>query len=241
MSTPDTNNIGIKLQAVGENLNTWGAPNLNNDFSVVSNITSGFNPITINGDYNVAANETNYATNNPSEYATLKLVAGTVAAAFNFIWANRPKRTLVWNATAFAAQMKLTASTGFSLPAGATAWIATDGATDVYNTSPSLIPASAVILGPLTIAGQLHGVVAGTVPTDGVNKTQMETAIANASFPASAGTVLISGTDTTAGYLAQKITLNGAVIAPTNPGGNEAINIVIDEGQLSLIAGVYAL
>ena len=29
MSSADTNNIGIKLQAAGENLNTWGDPNLN--------------------------------------------------------------------------------------------------------------------------------------------------------------------------------------------------------------------
>src|SRR5689334_10702740 len=119
MSSADTNNPGIKLQDVGENLNTWGNPNLNNALVVLSNLSSKFNPITINGDYSFASNTTNYSTSNPDEVALVKFVAGSVAANFNVTMAARNKRLPMWNATPYAAQIKLAASAGFSLPAGA--------------------------------------------------------------------------------------------------------------------------
>lgn len=233
MSTPDTNNIGIKLQAAGENLNTWGDPNLNNDFIITSHLSSGWNPITINGNYDVASNETNFSTTNPSEYAIIKLVTGTVAAAFTFTLANRAKRMLVWNATSFACQMKLSVTTGFSLPAGYFAWIGTDGAADVYNLSPNLIA------GPLTVAGQIHGVTNPTATTDGANKTYVDTAIATAGLPATSGTILNSGGDTTAGYHAAKhsLTISGALTgaySTTNPGANENLLLTLSVGALGL-------
>ena len=87
----------------------------------------------------------------------------------------------------------------------------------------------------------MRNLTAGTEATDAVNKTQMETAIAAAGIPSSAGTVRVSLNDTTPGYLGQKITLNGAVIVPTNPGANETVDIVLNEGQLALVSGVYGL
>lgn len=222
-SNPAANAIGVELQTAGENLNTWGDPKLNNALQVLVNLSVGWKAWTINGNYLVS--ETSYATTNDTENAFIKLVPGTVTAAFNVTVPGRSKRHIIWNATLFAATIKLAATSGFVLPAGAIAISATDGVTDVYNVGPTHAGTSTQATDANAYA--LWGAV--------------ESAIATAGLPATAGTVLISGTDTTAGYLGQKITLNGSAISPTNPAGNEKINIVIDEGQSVLVAGVLAV
>lgn len=223
MSTPDTNNPGIKLQAAGENLNTWGDPNLNNDLIVLSHLASGWLPITISGDYTVSSNETNYSTTNPSEYAALKLVAGTVTAAFNFTLAARAKRFLLWNATGYTATVKLSATTGFTLPTGRIVIVATDGSADAYNFSPNYIGTA----------------VTPTNSGDVANKLYVDTAVATAGLPATAGTVLVSGSDLTAGYVGTKVnvTASGAasvVASIVNPGTNEVKTFAIAVGALGL-------
>lgn len=228
MSSADTNNPGLKLQDVGENLNTWGNPNLNNDFVICSNLASKFNSITINGDYSFASNTVNYATNNPDEVALVKTVAGSVAANFTMTLAARQKHFTAWNGTLYAQTMKLATSAGFSLPAGGIAMVATDGASDVYNVSPTHCGTSTQATDSNAYA--LWGAV--------------QTAIATASFPATAGTSLVSGTDTAAGYLGTKLTVSGSLTKTiTNPTGNAAVNIdfTFDEGQGALYAGVFAL
>lgn len=201
MSTPDTNNIGIKLQAAGENLNTWGDPNLNNDLVVLSNMGSKWNPVTINGDTTIS--ETNYSTTNDTEVATIDLVAGTVSAAFNLVWPSRDKRVLVRNSSGYTCTHKLSATSGFAHPTGRTVLLATDGSTDMVLMSPNF-----------------GGV---TSPTSGSRDipawSAVETAIATASLPATAGTVLISGTDTTAGYVAAKATVNMGGLTTTQVSG----------------------
>lgn len=222
MSTADATLIGVKLQAAGENLNTWGDPNLNNDLIVLARASHGWNSKTINGDTTIS--ETNYSTTNDTEVATIKLVAGTVAAAFNLVLVGRARRLLIWNATGFTATPKLSTTAGFSLPNGCVAMVATDGVADVYNLSPNFIGTGHVV----------------TNSGDVTNKAYVDTAIATAGLPATAGTVLNSGGDTTAGYLSQKITVSGSlVLTTTNPGGNEKANIafVYDEGQAALFAG----
>ncbi len=226
MSTPDTNNIGIKLQAAGENLNTWGDPNLNNDLIIASNLASKWNVLTVNvGGYTVS--ETNYSTTNDTEVAFIKLNAGTIAAAFNFVMVGRAKRVLVWNNTGYTATLKLAATTGFSLPTGRIALVATDGSTDVYNASPSYIGTANTI----SNAG------------DVANKSYVDTAIATAVIPAAAGTVLNSGSDTTAGYLGTKATAktNGGLVRSTlNAGANEQNQFALDNTNLAASTNVAA-
>lgn len=205
MSTPDTNNIGIKLQSAGENLNTWGDPNLNNDLIVLSNLSSKWNPLTINGDTTIS--ETNYSTTNDTEVATIKLVAGTVSAAFSVTFPARDKRILVWNASGYAATLKLSATSGFSLPNNRIVWIATDGTTDLYNMSPNY-----------------GGVASPSNNLDIPAWSAVQTAIATAGLPATAGTVLNSGMDTTAGYNTQKNRVSSDTLltyATQNSGANE--------------------
>lgn len=227
MSTADTNNIGIKLQAVGENLNTWGDPNLNNDFIVLSNLTSKWNAVTINGDTTVS--ETNYATTNTTEVAIIKWNAGTVTAAFNYVIPGRSKRLLIWNNTGYAGTVKLAATTGFAIPTGRIALVGTDGSTDVYNMTPNF-----------------GGIASPTTGSRDIPAwSAVESAIATASLPATAGTVLNSGTDTTAGYLSAKFTVQVSTLTTTqvsgltsltfstvHAGGVEQIGIAVSPGYV---------
>lgn len=212
-STPATNAIGVEKQAVGENLNTWGDTKLNIALQVLANLGVRWNPLTINGDTTIS--ETNYATTNDTEVAVLKLVAGTVVAAFNLVLPGRSKRILVWNASGYTATAKLSATSGVSLPTNGIAWISTDGTTDVYNLSPT--HAGTTTQATDSNAYALWGAV--------------QTAIANAALPAASGAVLNSGTDTTAGYLQTKLDASSnASWSTENPVGNEKALLTIKTG-----------
>lgn len=219
MSSPATNAIGVKLQAAGENLNTWGvSPNLNDALQVLANIGVKWNPLTINSGATTTISEVNYATTNDTEVATIDLVAGTVAAAFALVLPGRAKQIVIRNSAGYAATIKLAATTGFALPTGRIAIVATDGTTDVVNLTPNF-----------------GGI---TVPTTGSGDipawSAVEAAIAAAGLPASAGTVLNSGTDTTAGYLSNKVTSANAIAAWTtqSAGGNEKALLTVNPGAL---------
>ncbi len=224
MSTPDTRNIGVKLQAAGENLNTWGDPNLNNDLIVLSNLASKFNSLTINVGATTTISETNYSTSNDTEVALMKLTAGTIAAAFSLVFPGRQKCLPVFNACGYASTIKLAATTGFTLPNNRIALVATDGSADVINATPNYGGVTTPTSGSLDIPAW----------------SAVETAIANATFPATAGTVLVDGTDTTAGYIGTKLSLVSAnsalVITPstTSPGGNETKVWTFTAGALGL-------
>ena len=226
MSSADTNNPGIKLQAAGENLNTWGDPNLNNDLIILSNLASKWNPLTVNASVDFNTLVSNYSTTNPDEVATIKLVQGTVAAAFNVTFTARMKRILFWNATNYTATLKLSASSGFSLPSGRFALVSTDGANDVYNLSPN------------------YGGVA--TPLNGLDIpawSAVQSAIATAGLPATSGTILNSGADTTSGYNSQKNTAktNGGFARSTlNAGANEQNQFAIDPTNLAVSTNVAA-
>lgn len=225
MSSADTNNIGIKLQAAGENLNTWGDPNLNNALIVLSNLASKFKTIQISGDYTVS--ETLYSTTNDTEVALIKLTPNGVAAAFNFVMPARNKRLILWNTTGYTATPKLAASSGFSLPNNGIAVLTCDG-TDVYNSSPT--HAGTTTQDTSSNAFALWGAV--------------QTAIATAGLPATAGTWLASATDATAGYGIQKVQGEGSVtVTLRNPGVNEYLGIgfTFDEGQTALYGRIYSL
>lgn len=202
MSTADTTLIGVKLQSVGENIATWGDPNLNNDLSVLARAAHGWVDVTITGDTTVS--ETSYSTSNETEVATIKLT-GSPSAAFNYIIPARDRRLLIWNATGQTCTIKHSASTGFSFPTGTTVLAATDGA-EVYNRSTNYIGTTFV----------------PTNQGDVANVAYVDNAIANANTPASAGTVLVSGADTTANYLAAKLNTAGDLaVTVENSGGDE--------------------
>lgn len=210
MSSADTNNIGIRLQAAGENLNTWGDPYLNQALIVLSNLASKWLPLVINGDTTIV--ETLYSTTNTTEVACIDLVAGTVAAAFNLVFPSRPKRLILRNSTGFTGTPKLAATTGFSLPTGRTVWAATDGVTDMVNVSPNYGGTPTPRSGSLDIGAW----------------SAVEAALAAAALPGAPGTVRISALDTGPDFVNNKVSVAGSGLisftkSTTNPGANEVL------------------
>lgn len=207
-STPATNAIGVELQAVGENLNTWGNPKLTNALQILVNMTAKWLAVALVDGTNTVS-ETNYSTSNSTEVAFVKFTGGTLTAAASWAIPSRSKRILCWNAEAYAITVKLAATTGVSIPASRIVWIATDGSADVYNASPNYVGTTFVT----------------TANGDVANKLYVDTAIATASIPASAGTILIDGSDTTAGYPANKLRAFGTMVASVGTvGGNETLD-----------------
>jgi hypothetical protein len=225
MADSATANKRLRKQSLGSNTNTWGDTKLNEVLDVIDQCMDGYESIALTGDLTLTT--TNYTTADQAKYRVINFTGtvGAVAVTFPSVsgW------YLVLNDNSGAVTCKCSGGTGVAVPAGYAALIYGDG-TDMANGAPQLFP------GALTIAGQIHGVTAGTAATDAVNKTQMETAIATAGLPATAGTVLNSDTDTTAGYLGQKLSGSGAVtLSTTSPGGNEKTNIAV--GSLALTDG----
>jgi len=224
MSSPLTNLIGGKAQDAGENLNTWGvAPNLNSTLQVLANTAVRWNALAIDAGATTTISETNYGTTNDTEVAVLKLTAGTIAAAFNLVIPGRSKRLLVWNATGYACTIKLSATTGFTIPTGRFVMAATDGTADVFNLTPNY--------------GGLTSPTTGS--TDIPAWSAVETAIATAGLPATSGTVLVSGTDATAGYLRAKFTTQIGAVTTTQVSGLQSLSLGTVSGtsqQVAIIA-----
>jgi hypothetical protein len=72
-----------------------------------------------------------------------------------------------------------------------------------------------------------------------MDKAAVEQAIANSTIPAAAGTILISATDTTAGYAGTKLTAgSGVEISQTNPSANEGLEFALDANTIETLQSV---
>ncbi len=224
VDTPTTRNR-LRKQQLGTNTNTWGDTKLNEALDVIDQSMDGVLSIALAGSTDYTLATTNYSTADEAKRRVLKFT-GTLTAAVNVIVPSVEHEYSVVNACGQTLTIKTAAGTGVEIPTGYQARVYCD-ASNVVNGSPTILP------GDVRVAGKVRNLTAGTEGTDAVNKTQMETAIATAGLPATAGTVLNSSTDTTAGYLSQKLSVSGSLVLSTaNPGANEVSNIAyaFDEG-----------
>lgn len=205
----------LRLQSTGSNVNLWGGY-LNTAMQMIEQASKGYQALAVTGDATISW--TNYTTANTGECAFLKLT-GTLAAGAALTFPSNQNMLVVKNAAGAAVTIKVSAGTGVVIPNGRTTWIACDG-TDYVDITPSWLSTTTTL----------------TNGNDIVSFTQLNAAIAAAGLPATAGTVLNSAADTTAGYLASKITGTGAVVvSTTSAGGNEKTNIAV--GALGLTDG----
>lgn len=218
--------LQLRIQSVGSNVNLWGGY-INTDLNMIEQAAKGYQSLAVTGDATISW--TNYTTGNTGAAARLKLT-GSPSAAATLTFPAYHNFISVENTTAQTVTIKCSGGTGVAIAASSKVLIYCDGV-DYYNAGPNVLGA-----GNVTVSGKISGVTAGTAATDAVNKTQMETAIATAGLPATAGTVLVSGTDTTAGYLGQKIVGSGAATVTTiNSGADEDVQISV--GALGLSDG----
>jgi hypothetical protein len=147
-----------------------------------------------------------------------------VTAAFNFTLPSRNKRLILWNTAGYTATPKLSASSGFTLPNNGIALLASDS-TDVYNVSAT------------------H---AGTTTQDTSSNAFALWGAVQAAIAAASGLtapfILISGTDTTAGYAGTKLTASGLIKATiVTPAGNSTLNFAATGYTASEATGAYTI
>lgn len=222
----------LRLQSTGSNTNLWGGY-LNAALQMLEQASKGYQALAVTGDATIPW--TNYATGNIGQCAFLKLT-GTLTSAAALTFPSLQNYISGRNASGAAVTIKCSGGTGVTIANGAYFLLYCDG-TDYYNAAPTLFPTG------ITVAGIISGLTAGVANTDGVNVGQMAAAIA-ASVPlGTAGTFLNSILDTTRGFLADKLTVSGSLVASTtNPGANEQFNIAFtfDDGQNYLNNSVFA-
>lgn len=213
-----TTNYGLRTQELGSNIATWGDPNLNEVENCIDQILGKVKDIAITGDYTITS--TNYVTTADNKNAGWRFT-GTLTAQATITVPATFTRFIVVNDTTggFGLYVKTSAGTGIVVPAGRTAWLRCN-AVNVLNAFPTHMGT--------TFTPSLNGDVA--------NVNYVQTAIATASLPATAGTVLVDGADTTAGYIGTKITGTGAASVSTSgtPGNG---SLVISVGSIGLSDG----
>jgi hypothetical protein len=213
MADSATANKRLRKQSLGSNTNTWGDTKLNEVLDAIDQCMDGYESIALTGNLTLAT--TNYTTADQAKYRVINFTGSVGAASVTF--PSVAGWYLVLNNTSGTVTCLCAGGAGVAVPAGYIALIYGDGA-DMHNGAPMLVP------GSLTVAGQIHGVAAGTEGSDAVNVTQMGAAIATAALPATAGTLLNSISDTTAGYLSQKTVESGdslLIVQTSNAGANE--------------------
>lgn len=129
MASPSTNGL-LRLQALGENLNTWGLSNgLNGNFNQLDDAVWGIEAMALTG--NKTLTSTNYSATNEIAPRIHRLTDGGLSAAPTITIPARDNWWLVFNTTAYAVTYD-NGSNSASVTAGRTAIVYTDG-TNVYS------------------------------------------------------------------------------------------------------------
>lgn len=204
MTDTATDRYKARQQSQGSNTNTWGDDKLNEVLRLLDRGSKGYQALAMTGDTTLTW--TNYVATNDGQCSVLKLTGSLSSAASLTVPSTQWQWDVIWNTTGQTITVKASAGTGVAIPNGRKAAVFCD-ATDCYLSVPN-------ILDSITLTNN----------RDSVDKLALETAIANASLPASAGTVLVSATDTTAGYIGAKIDPDGDLTSSVaSSGGNETL------------------
>lgn len=208
MADSPTTEYGFRTQSLGSNVNTWGDTKLNEALSGIAQTIGKILTISITGDHTITS--TNYVITAQNKNAGFKFT-GTLTGNSNITVPDSNAYYLVINGTTggFSLTVKTASGTGVTIAAGRQALVFCDS-TNVVLGTPSFGGLATPTTGTLDIAGW----------------SAIESAIATAETPATAGTILVSGTDTTAGYTSAKIVPSGLLVGSTgNAGGNETWDI----------------
>jgi hypothetical protein len=140
--------LGVELQALGENLNTWGDTKLNDVIKRLEEAIAG--AVSIAVEANVSLTSTDYV-QNQARYAML-IFTGT--GGFNITCPATAKMYLVKNSCAAAVTFTHGSGTTVSVGAGAIKWVATDGSDFFTAEEIDYLPlAGGTLTGALTLSG----------------------------------------------------------------------------------------
>lgn len=194
----------LRLQSTGSNTNLWGGY-LNTAMQTLEQASKGFQTLAVTGDATITW--TNYATGNIGQCAHLGLT-GTLTSAAALTFPSTQNWMLVHNNSGATVTVKCSGGTGVAIPNARRALVHCN-ATDYFSDTPTWTGDSTT----LTNNGDI------------TNYAQVQAMIAAASIPASAGTVLITGTDATANYIGNKTTITIATLTTTQVSGLTSFSI----------------
>jgi len=140
--------LGVELQALGENLNTWGDTKLNDVIKRLEEAISGAVSIAVEAD--VVLTSTDYV-QNQARYAML-IFTGT--GGFDITCPATAKSYLVKNSCGAAVTFTHGSGDEISVAAGAVKWVATDGSNFFTAEEVDYLPlAGGTLTGALTLSG----------------------------------------------------------------------------------------
>lgn len=172
MPSTASNRLRLELQAAGENLNTWGAPKLNEALKRIEESIADWQSLTITGDKTLTSS--NYIADEAR--AAMLSLEGAPAAAFTITIPAVEKWYLVRNASGQAATFKTSSGTGVTVADGVITVVLCD-ATDCYSLAIDsaasdfsvgndlTVTNDASVAGDATVGGTLA--VTGAVSGDG--------------------------------------------------------------------------
>ena len=140
--------LGVELQALGENLNTWGDTKLNDVIKRLEEAITG--AVSIAVEANVTLTSTDYVQNQ----ARYSMLIFTGSGGFNITCPATAKHYLVKNDCSAAVTFTHGSGTTVAVAAGAIKWVATDG-TDFFTAEEQdyLLLSGGTLTGDLTLAG----------------------------------------------------------------------------------------
>lgn len=208
----------LRLQGTGDNVNLWGGY-LNTALQTLERGQRGYQAYTPTGDATISWS--NYSASNDFAVGHVKLVSGSVSAAFTLTLPNYQQKTRVWNDTGYSATLKTSAGTSVVIPTGYEAEIFCDG-TDIKST-------------PLFVNGAVYA-TAGSNDNNLTTLAQVSALIA-AQLTSGDGSFFVSADDTTRKFLESALTAgtSNVSLATSNGGGNETRDISV--ADLALVDG----
>jgi hypothetical protein len=230
---------GLIKPEVGQNLNTWGQLLNDNAIDLIDKGLFGFEPITVTGDFSLTRTNGDATSTQINKGISLN---GTPTADFTVTCLSYEHIILWRNNSGRNATIKVAAGTGVTLANGQIAFLgynATLG--DITLVSPNRIPGDAVIAGALQVGGRVTNMSPGTAGTDAINKNQLDAALALLTTVTSPGTLRNSSTDTTSGFLANKLigaTASGIRFDTQNGGGDEDLAASFDFSTMTAMTQI---
>ena len=194
MADSATTRNRLRKQSLGSNVNTWGDTKLNEVLDCVDQITDGVEVISLSSSDNYTLTTSNYTVSDQAKQRVLWFT-GSLSSAVNVIIPSAEKHFLVYNVCGQNLTVKTASGTGIAIPTGHQTHVFSNGS-NVYSYGTYSAGASK-INGALTLSGKLLSLTTGTADTDGVNKGQMDSAIAASTSSNNAGTVKVTSSDTT--------------------------------------------
>tara|TARA_R110002020_G_scaffold48382_4_gene137973 strand:+ start:107 stop:859 length:753 start_codon:yes stop_codon:yes gene_type:complete len=183
--------------------------------------------LTASTDYTLTT--TNYTVSDQAKQRVL-LFTGSLSSAVNIIVPSSEKHFIIYNTCGQNLVPKTSSGTGPTIPTGFYTTVYCD-ASNVYS-RPFFVNGAAQINGAVTVSGKVLNLTTGTADSDGVNKGQMDSAIAASTSSSTAGTVKVTSSDTTNRFLGggggALQAGNGVTLSVLNSGGDESLSIATD-------------